>query len=67
MKLINYFGGRKSIFAFLLFLLVTIFFLIGKCNFDQWGDFCIWIFGTYAVGNGVELLTKIKKPRKNDE
>jgi hypothetical protein len=63
MKLFNYFGGRKSIFAFMLFLLVTTFFLLGKCNFDQWGNFCIWIFGTYSVGNGVELLTKIKKPK----
>ena len=66
MKLINYFGGRKSVFALFLFVLVTIFFLVGKCKFDQWGDFCIWIFGTYSVGNGVELLTKIKKPNRDE-
>jgi len=63
MKIINWFGGRKSIFAIFLFLIVTIFLLCSKCNFDQWANFCIWIFGTYSVGNGVELLTKIKKPK----
>lgn len=65
-RFFNFFGGRKSVFAFLLFTLVTTFFLLNKANFDQWSNFCIWVFGTYAVGNGVELLTKMKKPTKDE-
>lgn len=61
-RMYNYIGGRKMFLALILAMAVTIFLLIEKCDFDQWSNFVIWIFGTYAVGNGVEHLSKgIKK------
>ena len=61
-KMYEFIGGRKMFLALILAMSVTLFLLIEKCDFDQWSNFVIWIFGTYAVGNGVEHLSKgIKK------
>jgi|TARA_B110000908_G_C10029056_1_gene346511 hypothetical protein len=60
-KIYDKIGGRKMFLALILAILVTIFLLIEKCNFDQWSNFIIWIFGTYAVGNSVEHLSSVMK------
>ena len=57
-KFFEFLGGRKMFFALVLMIIVSIFLFAGKCDFPQWSDFCIWVFGSYAVGNGVEHLAK---------
>ena len=61
-KLFDFFGGRKTTFALMLFTAVTEFLYMNKCNFDQWADFMVWGFGVYALGNGAEHIANgIKK------
>lgn len=55
-KLFEWFGGRKTMFALILFAVVTILLLVNKCEFSGWSEFTIWIFGAYAIGNGVEHI-----------
>ena len=54
----NWFGGRKTTFAILLLIAVTIFLFLDKATFSNWSEFVIWIFGVYALGNGVEHIGK---------
>lgn len=61
-KVYEFLGGRKLLFAIILFLVISAFVLIGKATTDQWMDFNKWIFGIYASGNGLEHIAKaIKK------
>jgi len=61
-KLFDFCGGRKTCFALLLFIAVTAFLFLNKCDFGQWSEFIIYIFGTYAGSNAVEHVAKgIKK------
>lgn len=53
-KLYDFFGGRKTMFALLLFVAVTVFLYMDKTDFAGWLDGIVWIFGMYAVGNGAE-------------
>lgn len=53
-KLYNFFGGRKTTFAVLLFVAVTCFLFLDKCDYSGWLDGIVYIFGTYAIGNGIE-------------
>ena len=55
-KFFGFLGGRKMFFALVLMLIVSVFLYMGKCEFSQWSEFVIWIFGTCALGNGVEHL-----------
>jgi len=57
-KLFEFVGGRKMFFALVLFVLSTVFLLINKADFTSWGEFVMWIFGIYAVGNGAEHISK---------
>tara|TARA_Y100000389_G_scaffold113651_1_gene110754 strand:- start:1783 stop:1980 length:198 start_codon:yes stop_codon:yes gene_type:complete len=52
-KFFEFLGGRKMFFALILTIVVSVFLFTDKCNFDQWSNFCIWVFGSYAIGNGV--------------
>ena len=52
-KFFEFLGGRKMFFALVLVLVVTVFLFTNRCDFEQWSNFCIWVFGSYAVGNGV--------------
>ena len=49
----DFLGGRKMFFALILTIVVSVFLFTDKCDFNQWSNFCIWVFGTYAIGNGV--------------
>jgi len=61
-KLFEFFGGRKTFLALILLIIVSVFLISDKCNFDQWADLTMWLFGIYAVGNGVEHIGRgIKK------
>jgi len=53
-KLFDFCGGRKTTFALLLLIAMTAFLFLDKCVFGEWLDGVVWIFGVYAVGNGVE-------------
>jgi len=57
-KLYNFFGGRKTTFALLMFIAVTVFLYTERCDFSQWSEFMIWGFGVYALGNGAEHIAK---------
>ncbi len=63
-KFFDFLGGRKMFFALVLTVVVTIFLFANKCDFDQWSNFCIWVFGSYAIGNGVEHISKGISPRQ---
>ena len=52
-KFFEFLGGRKMFFALILVLVVTVFLFTNRSDFEQWSNFCIWVFGSYAVGNGV--------------
>ena len=55
-KLYEFFGGRKTTFAILLLIAVTTFLFLNKCDYSGWLDGIVWIFGTYAIGNGIEHI-----------
>ena len=57
-KLFDFFGGRKTTFALILFVSLVAILFLDKCNFDQFSNLVIWIFGTYCVGNGIEYVGK---------
>ena len=57
-KVLDFCGGRKTCFALLLTVFVTVFLFTGKCDFEQWSSFIIYIYGTYSVSNGVEHVAK---------
>ena len=42
-KVFEFFGGRKTAFALLLFIVVTALLFLHKCDFPQWSEFIIWI------------------------
>ena len=52
-KFFEFLGGRKMFFALILMVVVSVFLFTDKCDFDQWSNFCLWAFGSYAIGNGV--------------
>lgn len=52
-KFFSFLGGRKMFFALILTLIVSVFLFTYRCNFEQWSNFCVWVFGSYAIGNGV--------------
>lgn len=53
----DFLGGRKMFFALILMVIVSCFLFLDKCDFSQWSNFVIWIFGTYAIGNGIEHIS----------
>tara|TARA_R100000656_G_scaffold81064_1_gene59392 strand:- start:282 stop:476 length:195 start_codon:yes stop_codon:yes gene_type:complete len=53
-KLFEFFGGRKTTFALLLFVSVIAILFLDKCDFNQFSNFVIWVFGSYMIGNGIE-------------
>jgi hypothetical protein len=63
-KLFNFCGGRKTTFALLLFIAVTVFLFLNKCDFTGWSNFIIWVFGSYALGNSIEHVGKALKKGK---
>ena len=50
-KFFSAIGGRKMFFALILMTIVSVFLFTNKCEFEQWSNFVIWVFGTYAIGN----------------
>ena len=56
----NFVGGRKMFFAIIFMIISTIFLLINKSDFNGWSNFMIWIFGSYAIGNGIEHIATKK-------
>jgi hypothetical protein len=60
-KVYNFMGGRKLLFALILMLVASGFVWFEKVNGQQWIEFMKWIFGTYAVGNVGEHLSKMLK------
>ena len=52
-KFFEFLGGRKMFFALILMVVVSVFLFTDKCDFNQWSNFCIRVFGSYAIGNGV--------------
>jgi len=64
-KLFNFCGGRKTTFALLLFIAVTSFLFLDKCDFAGWLDSVVWIFGLYAAGNGAEHIADGLKKKKS--
>ena len=57
-KLFDFCGGRKTTFALLLFIAVTVILFLDKCDFNQFSNFVVWVFGSYMIGNGVEHVGK---------
>ena len=45
-------------FALVLMIIVSVFLIIDKCAFEQWSNFVVWVFGTYAIGNMGEHIAK---------
>ena len=56
-KLFEFFGGRKTTFALILFIAIIAILFLDKCTFDQFSNLTIWIFGSYMVGNGIEHIS----------
>ena len=52
-KIYNLLGGRKMFFAIILLIISTIFLFMEKSDFSGWSNFMIWIFGSFAIGNGI--------------
>tara|TARA_R100001244_G_scaffold102828_1_gene76575 strand:- start:133 stop:336 length:204 start_codon:yes stop_codon:yes gene_type:complete len=63
-KIYEFLGGRKMTFALALFIIATIILWVGKSDFSGWSNFIIWIFGTYALGNGIEHMSPHMDPSK---
>ena len=58
-------GGRKMFFALILMSVVSGFLFTNKCDFNQWSNFVIWIFGSYAIGNmGEHIANGIAKKKE---
>jgi len=47
-----------------LFIAVTTFLFLDKCDFAGWLDSIVWIFGLYAAGNGAEHIANGLKKKK---
>tara|TARA_R110002012_G_scaffold278308_2_gene465879 strand:- start:1293 stop:1475 length:183 start_codon:yes stop_codon:yes gene_type:complete len=58
-KIYEFLGGRKMTFAIMLFIIATAILWAGKSDFAGWSNFIIWIFGTYAIGNVGEHISKV--------
>ena len=59
-KIYEFLGGRKMTLAIFLFIAATVILWVGKSDFEGWSNLIIWIFGTYAVGNAAEHVSKKK-------
>lgn len=57
-KIYEIFGGRKMFFAIVLLIIASVFVFVDKSDFSQWSDFTKWVFGIFALGNGVEYIGK---------
>ena len=58
-------GYRKLIFALVLTTLATVICWFKETSFNEWSNFMIWIYGTYASTNVGEYFGKaITKRRK---
>ena len=62
-KLFEFCGGRKTTFALLLFVAVTAFLFLDKTDYSGWLEGIVYIFGTYAIGNGIEHVGKGMKKK----
>tara|TARA_R110002153_G_scaffold189041_1_gene341874 strand:+ start:8514 stop:8705 length:192 start_codon:yes stop_codon:yes gene_type:complete len=51
-------GNRKLIFAFILTILATGFAYVKSVEFNDWAEFMIWIYGSYATTNVGEYFSK---------
>jgi hypothetical protein len=58
----KFLGGRKMFFALVLMAIVSVFLFTDRCDFSQWSNFVVWVFGTYAIGNmGEHIADGLKK------
>ncbi len=49
-------------FALVLMASVSVFLFTDRCDFPQWSNFVVWVFGTYAIGNmGEHIANGLKK------
>ena len=55
-KLFEKLGGRKMFLAIMLTIIATVFLFINKSDFEGWSNFMIWIFGSFAIGNGIGYI-----------
>ena len=62
-KVFEFCGGRKTTFALLLFVAVTSFLFSDKTDYSGWLEGIVYIFGTYAIGNGIEHVGKGMKKK----
>jgi hypothetical protein len=51
-------GGRKLFFAIILTVLASIFAYIKSVEFNDWSQFMIWIYGSFATTNVGEHFGK---------
>tara|TARA_R100000951_G_scaffold105965_1_gene100105 strand:+ start:49 stop:279 length:231 start_codon:yes stop_codon:yes gene_type:complete len=51
-------GWRKLLFAIILTILASIFVYIKEVKFNDWANFMIWIYGSYATTNIGEYFGK---------
>lgn len=51
-------GWRKLIFAVVLTILASLFAYIKDVKFNDWANFMIWIYGSYATTNVGEYFGK---------
>lgn len=51
-------GSRKLVFALLLTILASAFAWYKSVDFNDWSNFMIWIYGTYASMNVGEYFGK---------
>lgn len=51
-------GGRKLFFAVILTILSSVFAYIKEVEFNDWSNFMIWIYGSYATTNVGEYFGK---------
>tara|TARA_R110000751_G_C13447997_1_gene443774 strand:- start:4 stop:207 length:204 start_codon:yes stop_codon:yes gene_type:complete len=57
-KMINIIGGRKMFLALILFFIACVCLFTGIAQFGEWGEFCKWLFGIFALGNLGEHVGK---------
>ena len=59
--MINKLGGRKNVFALLVFVVATALVVGTKISSDQWVDIIKWLAATFVIGNAVEHATGMKQ------
>lgn len=52
-------GWRKLLFAIILTILASLFAYFKEVQFNDWSNFMIWIYGSYATTNVGEHFGKL--------